>query len=226
MSDYRRSPTRAEKKKWASFVQLADRLNTESLIGGLHIRQYTIMMDFARDHNVQIASIAAEQKMQISIREGVQRLKKWISLVEHGTLGLSFDRGDINIVAPPGTNEDEIAKYQFGGWFIFLAGVLIVGAIVAYTAQLRQQTRMLAERVEQIRHDAGSKFCSDKNSPICHAWLKRARERDYVDNESTIDKIKRNLTEAGQIIKTGFRGGLVLLIPVLAIWALYSGSKK
>lgn len=158
-------------------------------------------------------------KLSLS-QKAVSRSKRLITAVEANILGLRFTKDDIDILAPPGMTDDEVAEYQSLGWFLLVAGIVVIYGVYKYTSWLLDENEDLATKLNNVLYAADSNFCADSKSAVCSLWLKKKQSQGFDKKKSAIEKLESGIKKIGEVAKTGIGVGLAIAIPLLA-WSFF-----
>lgn len=145
-----------------------------------------------------------------------QRLQKIVADVELGKLGLRESEqkpGDIDVMAPPGTTEDELVDYNIG-WVLIAIGVVVAIGLVAIFAYKTAKANQLKNQYLPLYNYCDNKLSGDPE------WEAKKRSV-FSERKSTWERLEN----AANRIVGGASTGLMIAIPVAAL-VLMSWLKK
>lgn len=218
-----RIPTASEQKKWDAVIVKFDKAKRWMIANYLLKINLGILQEFCASNNLQIPQMSSDNAILFTKRAAeFGKIEKAIQAVERLELGISFQNGDINIVAPSWYTKEQIQDYQLGIWPIILAGLAIV-LIVGLSAQLiviDQDFEKCAKDNKKLISEADKALCADPNNPLCKKWKETKKETEFEKTESTFDQIKKGLSEFGKVATKGVGIGLAIAIPLIA-WSFF-----
>jgi hypothetical protein len=220
--------TFAELARWESIKKRAALLSLQSELVSVRLYLVSVAVDFAKKNGISLISSAEILKNAALVSVAVKRVWRWISWVQSGDLGLMINGNDFDIAAPSGTNSDQILSYKnagFGWVWVFAAGALIASSIGGLISYLWSSNDDLETKAKLIQADADSKFCKNPGSPQCVAWLERKRLPDWKGATGMIERLTDQIASGATVVSGGLGKGLMLALPVLAIYFLW-GRKK
>lgn len=180
-------PTQAQLKTWQSVKDVAKRCDLEIRAMQERFKQVQIYHAFCTSKNLPVTFDAAALSAAAQlIYNRNERLKKAIGAVEMEKFGLRFRGGEIDIMAPPGTTSDEIAPYQLSGWFIIIAGVVVVYAVIEIIADQRQRAYDTYRKASNIVTHGDAQLCSDPTSQTCADWQQVKEENNFEEQNGSI----------------------------------------
>lgn len=170
------------------------------------------------------------EKLELS-KKSVNRAKRLIDAVEKEVLGLRFTKDDIDIMAPPGMTDDEIAEYQNMGWILIVAGIVVVTGVIAHSLWVQSENDKLRDQMDNVLYAADGKFCKDPASDLCQKWLEKKKAEQFEPRKGTIAAIESGITNVAEKLKkgaktitSGLKIGLMVGIPLL-LWSWF-GKKS
>lgn len=219
-------PTQAQIKTWESFKAVAKRSDLEIRAAMLRFKQVQTLHRFLTERGMPIwfdvEQLAAEARFVYNRNE---RIKKCIEQVELGRFGLRFERGEIDIMAPPGTTSDEIAPYQFRGFPIIIIGAVVAYAIIEIIADQRQKAYDTYRKASNIVAHGDEQLCADPNSQQCRDWEAVKAENNFEEQNSNIGGLFDDAKEWPTTVKNwlkGAAGGLAIAAIAVAAFLLWS----
>jgi hypothetical protein len=202
-------PTEAQVKTWESFKGVAHRADLETRAAMIRFNQVKLLYEFQMTHDLPVTfdqeQLSREARL---IYDRNERIKKAIEQVELGNFGLRFRANEMDIMAPSGTSGDMIAPYQFSGWFVFIAGVVVAYAIIEIIADQRQRAYDTYRKCTNIIEHGDEQLCADPSSQTCTDWRRVKIENDIEEQNGNIaglfneaknwpEKVKNWLKAAG-----------------------------
>ncbi len=225
-----RSPTSQELSMWRVFERRLNSVKAYTTLINARSAQIDIALIFGAQAGVKIPMITSDlvDRQMLSSKA----TKKWIALynaIMSEQLGIQFSNNDIDIVASPTMNADQVAYFQALGiaplvWLIGGA-VIVVGGLAAIWKTI-QENKVLVEDFNALLSETDKRYCSVSNSDLCRAWLRRKNDQDYRSQETIVQKAKNEIASIGSGIGTGISTGIGLLFPVLAFFILSRLGEK
>jgi len=220
-------PTNAQIEVWQSFKAVAKRADLEIRATQLTVEQLAVISAFYKSKNMPPMPIGPLLAKAAEIHRKNERLKEVIIAVELEKLGLRFEDGDIDIMAPPGTNSDVIAQYQLNGLPIIIVGIAVGVAIIAYIAALRQQNAEVFSKLSALKDDAESMLCAEPSSAQCTEWKIAKESAGYDRRENAIDQVSEAAENLPDTVKKLAMGaGIGIAVAVLGAAAYLLWNKK
>jgi len=175
-----------------------------------------VALKFAAENRVALPFSAEVRARQLEDRKYTARLRKLILGVESNRLGLRFQGGDIDVMAPSSWNQDQVAEYSQLGWILIVSGIVVVGAIVAHSLWLFAREKEIREKYNELLKTADQKFCADPKSPLCAKWLTKKKAENFEPRKSTIQILESGITEIASSTGSALKWGLIIAIPLIA----------
>lgn len=217
-------------KKWSAFRDDLKRLTLQFDIVSLLDLNETVAVDYAKSRGMNAQKSVTLQSQYTELKRNVIRMQRWAELCESGELGVRIKSGDIDIMAPLGTTAEKLQYYKdpsLAGWPIVVAvGVVVVTAIVTYIALLRDECEQMELEYNDLLDSFESKFCAQTDSETCLKWLQTKETQGYNKRKSAIGDLKDTISKIGQAVVTGTKGGIALLIPLLAAYFLFVKERR
>lgn len=161
----------------------------------------------------------------------IEKLKKMISDVEDERLGVRFTKDDIDIMAPIDWNEDQIAEYSLGAFWIIATGIVVASAVIAYGRWLYEREQEATKDYNRVLNVVDNKFCNDPNSAICRTWTNLKKLQNFEPKKTTIKILEDGISSAVQSVKDTVQSvktsaiiGLAIAIPLILFSFL--GNRK
>lgn len=230
MEPYERKASGQERTKWRELKFEFKKLVMEYDICRGYVSNFEICFDFGKAHGFKMPIPVTLMQQLFEIDRSMKRLDQWIKWGEDGTLGIRLVDDDIDLMASPDTTNEMVVEYQdptFSGWpLIITIGVVVVTAVVAYVALIKDELREVTREYNELVGAAQSRFCANPDSTTCRAWLKTKESSGFNRNEGTIAGIKRTLSGMVMEIGKGAGAGLLIAIPLLMVYFLTKKDKK
>lgn len=142
------------------------------------------------------------------LQQDDQRLQKIVADVELGKIGLRESEqkpGDIDVMAPPGTSEDELIDYNIG-WVLIAIGVVVAIGLVAIFAYKTAKANQLRDKYLPLYN-----YCDQKLSGNPE-WESK-KQSVFKERKTTWERLEN----AANRIVGGASTGLALAIPAVAL---------
>lgn len=212
----KREANSREKKLIESYKNWAQKFDLQNQISSGLEFYYNQQVLFAKEKNLSLDGVFDLKSLEIYKKHN-KRIKRWISLLDRGEIGISPNGNtDFSIVAPQGTNDDQLMMYNSLGWILIAGGIVLVALAITTIKVLYDELEYSNSRLEDCVKTNDDKFCSDPNSPTCQAWLKRKVDTGLNNTKTVIDQIKDMISGIGTAIKTGSEWGFMIAIPLIA----------
>lgn len=213
-----------QQKQWDRYKKSVK--NNELIVEANAIRSKMAMvaMNYAGQHQIHLPYNSEWDAKLALLRKALNRSKRLIDAVASETLGIRFVGDDIDIMAPAGMSDDEIAEYQTLGWILIAVGIVVVASVIAHSLWVQKQNEELRVKFNNLLYVADNKFCANPESNICKNWINRKKQENFTARKGTIEMLEDGIVSIGQTIKKGAGIGLMIAIPLLA-WA-YFGKRR
>jgi hypothetical protein len=143
------------------------------------------------------------------------RIQRTIGDVELERLGLRESGDDIDIMAPPGTTDDELSQYRDLGWIPIAIGVVVVIGVLAMLYHEHQEANELRKKYKPLYDLANDKLRGDPQ------WEEKKRSVEFARRKSTWERLET----AAKSLVGGAKIGIAIAIPI-AILVLWSWLKN
>jgi hypothetical protein len=212
-----RSPTANEQKKWDEILNKFSRVQRKMVVCLLLEQNLGILQGFAAKNSLSMPSLNTEdaEKFKISLAE-MARIQRAIHAVERLELGVRFENGDVDIIAPPWYTKEQIESYNLGWIIPVVIGVALIIGLAARIIKVEMDFDDLAKKQKQLIAAADQAICANPQDPRCDEWKQEKQRSGFTKTESTIDQIKKGLSEFGKVVTKGAGIGLMIAIPLLA----------
>lgn len=156
-------------------------------------------------------------------RKAVMRFQRLIKFVDKEELALRFTTNDIDIMAPPGTTDDEIAQYQKFGFIIAatIGYIVIVSAVYTTTTYLFTKNEKLAEQVNNQIYLNEVNFGKHKDPEVRQRWQQLKTDKNFQPKKSVIKSLTDGITDLGDFLKEKTGMGLTIAVPIIALLLLW-----
>lgn len=176
-------------------------------------------IDYGNSVGMPIAHDPAWFDKLALIRKSANRNKRLIDAVNSERLGLRFNNGDMDIMAPASMTADEVAEYQALGWIIIVSGIVVLAGVVAYITWLQKENEDLKTKFNNLLFASDKTFCRDPNSSVCQKWVDRKARENFEAKKGTIEQLESGIKSVAQTAKKGLGIGIAIAIP-LVLWSL------
>lgn len=195
--------------KWAEAQRLATGINKGTNALGLRARTLLDARSIAQSAGMSIPGLDEWFSDVQAAQQRDLRVQRAIADVLTGRWGLrqSIQRpGDIDIMAPSGTNADEIAQGQFG-WVLIAVGVAVVIGAVATLWFCWDSILDLKNRYKPLYDHADTLLTGNPS------WEAKKREVEFSARPTAWESLEK---AAGKIVG-GAQTGLMIAIPIAAL---------
>lgn len=223
-----REMTGAELRVWNKFKKSVKLAHLESLISFWREGQLNIQIRFAKRHALPVSTVPQKSIDELTeVRKKIDHLARLIGFAESGEIGVSFSKGDMNFVAPKGTTTEQMAIYtSLGGGPAIIVGIIIIVAVVAYIYYLRKLNAEREKMLKKMVKHNNDRFCKNKNTSECQAWLKERETEGYNRNDLEISGLTETINEVGSTLLSGGKWGIGIAIPLVVAYMLWQKDKK
>lgn len=224
-----RAPTSAERAQWQKASDLADRVgrkiyaNSARALNAEIIRKYGVQYMI-----VDLPQLPSNltQRLQATAIEW-KKIRRAMSYVESYDLGVQFQAGDINILAPASYTKEQIQALNLSGWFIPIAvGAVIFAGIIARLVYLEDENDELEAQLNTTIAASEKRICQNPNSAECKNWKVETEKTDYSKNVSLIDEIKNSLSAVGESAKSGIGWGAMIIVIAIGFSIFFKGQNR
>ncbi len=219
-------PTPQQLAKWEKAKKIAWAVNQMTKAAMMRAETISEGIRIGRANGVDLpAAIAFISEVQ-NLQQTDVKLQNIISAVETGELGIrdSNQSGDIDVMAHPGTPDEQLIQYNLGG----IITVIVIGVIVVYglaTTAYSQYHR--ANRIK-AKYEESKEYCGERLkelSPTAYQnWLTFLRSPSQTARESVWDDIEAAAKSALKVGLSSLQIGLIIGIP-LAAYYLFGRQK-
>ena len=202
--------------KWKKAKKQAESLNLR--LNALNER-YKILSDammIAASSGISLSNLIPWFDDYKSLQDDDRKLQRIIAGVETGKLGLrlsSQTSNDIDVLAPSGTPDDEIADYNMG-WILIAIGVVVAVGLVAIFAYKTAKANQLKTQYLPLYNYCNKRLAGDPE------WESKKRGV-FTERKSTWERLEK----AADRIVGGASTGLMIAIPIMGL-ILISWLKK
>lgn len=152
-----------------------------------------------------------------------QRMQRTIAAVMTGRLGLrgsSSTPGDLDVMAPVGTNQDQLVDYyQMGAIAWIIIGIVVVYGLVTTLLREHEVANQTRYKYKPLHIKATKLLCSDPNSPQCAEWKAANESAEAELKKSDILRLEEGAKELLGNISSGSKIGAIIAVPLIA-WIL------
>ena len=219
-----------ETKVWEKFKQSVLLADMETQVSLYRRANLGMQVRFGQRYSIPADGITQKQHDEIDeIRRKVAHLKRLITFAENGEIGVEFTAGgkEMNFVAPPGTTDEQMLVYtSLQGLPLIIVGIIIVVAVIAYIYYLRELNAGREKMLKRMVKHNNDRFCKDKDTPECRAWLKEREDEGYNKNDSEIAGLTGTMNEIGKSLLGGAKWGLAIAIPLVLAYFYFQREKK
>lgn len=224
-----REMTPKETKVWNKFKQSVLLADMETQISLYRRANLGMQVRFGQRYSIAAKGITQKQHDEIDeIRRKVAHLKRLIAFAEEGKIGVEFTAGkEMNFVAPPGTTDEQMLVYtSLQGLPLIIVGIVIVLAVIGYIYYLRKLNSGREKMLKRLVLHNNDRFCKDKDTPECRAWLKERETEGYSKNDSQIAGLEKAMEEVGKSMLGGAKWGIAIAIPLVLAYFYFQREKK
>lgn len=208
--------TAAELAKWDKLVKIARAINLRTQAAALGVRNVAAAVGIAQQHGIDLPESTAQISTVQQLQQKDVKFQNIMGAVEVEDLGVRFKGGDLDIMAFPGTTDDELIQYQGLGLVGIVIGVVIVSGAIAFGAHFFMESTKIAKRNKALERRNDELLTGE----ALEDWQEFKASPEYTDNQSLYDDMMEAADEAGDIIRTGSQWGIALAIP-LALWMFF-----
>lgn len=160
-------------------------------------------------------------------RVAVDRFNRLIKLVDIDELALQFTAKDIDIMAPPGTTDDELVQYQQLGFILAatIGYIIVVSAVYATTTYLIEENEKLAEQVNNQIYLNETAFGNHKDPQVKQQWQTLKKTKNFQPKKSVIQSLTDGIQDLGDFVKEKTGAGLGIAVPIIALVLLWKFRK-
>ena len=223
-----REMTQNELKVWEKFKQSVFLADMETQISVYRRANLGMQVGFGQRYSVEANGITQKQHDEISeIRAKVLHLKKLIAFADNREIGVEFTAGgkEINFVAPPGTTDEQMLKYTSLDGPLVIIGIIVVVAVIGYIIYLRELNSGREKMLKRLVMHNNDRFCKDKDTPECQAWLKERDSEGYNKNDKEILGLTSTIKKIGKSLLGGAKWGIALAIPLVLGYFYFTKTK-
>lgn len=185
----------------------------DRLDGAMAERSMIVMLSkFCTDNGYYINAlkdISSTEEDLLNAKSEIDKLTNAVNDAEMGYLGIVYNNGDFDIVTP---STESVSGFGFPPIVAIGIGVVSVVAIFARWVYLEHKVEEISNDMNEILTDANKELCADPDSSMCKDWKKRRTEKDYKEQETLSQTVKRAVGAAGK----GLEIGLIIALPLLA----------
>lgn len=210
--------TEAIERRWKKAQKYARALKLQT--EALSLRA-SVLIDarlIAERANIQLPGVAPWLAGVHDISTHDAKIQRMINGVLTGRLGLRSSEAinDIDIMAPPGTRDDELQPFRgFGAWQLIVVGIVIAfGAIAAFMHE-HEQAKLYREKYKPLYKKADELLAGNAE------WQAKKQEVEFQARKTTWERLE---SSADKLV-SGAKTGLVIAVP-LAILVAMSWFKK
>jgi hypothetical protein len=194
-------PTPAQVERWESFKGVAKRRDIEIRATMIRFQQLQTLHNFLTANNLPVNFDAPGIAAAAqNLYQNNERLKRCIEQVELG----------------------------FSGWFVFIAGVIVVYAAIEVLADMSQRNHDLYEKATRVIEHADTELCADPQSQKCIDWNKAKADNNFDEQHGTIfglfDEAK-NWPNKVKPALAGLTTGLIIAAVAVGIFLLWDKKR-
>lgn len=195
--------------KWEESRKLANALNMRINALGIRAKNLIDARQISERSGILLPGID-DWLLNVQGKQALDaRIQRTISGVLTGDLGLRRSEqkpGDIDVMAPPGTTNDQLTQYQFG-WILIVIGVAVVFGLVSGLLHEHKQASELRKVYKPLYDICNQKLAGNPE------WEAKKGEVEFKSRQSTWEKLEKGASK----LLSGSQIGLVIAIPVVAM---------
>lgn len=217
--------TAAQTRQWGKVVKSATALNMRNKALGFRAKNLIDIFNIARQGGVDLPRVT-EYLQAIHTEQDLDRkIQLAIGAVMTHDLGIRFRGGDIDIMAPPGTSDDELAQYQGLGVVLILTGIVVVASIAWTLAKRHDQVKLIQAKYIPLIRYCENVICADPTSDMCRKYMQHKQSIDFKSREYAARQSENGADTIMNTLHTGVKWGIAIAIPLIVIF-LSSAIKK
>lgn len=209
-----RMPTDAELSKWNEALQLVQDLSDMVYANGLTMTNLALMHKFAVSRGSETPAPAKLEADLIDLENKLANVQRAMRGVQDKRYGIQLVDGDINIVAPKGSD-------NLGGFFVAVGigiGVsIVVAGLTAWLMDKDKEVRYWRPRAKAMEKVLDDDFRS--RGPEAFAeWVSFKESEGIIERKEVSDGI---FSSIGKTLKKGLGWGVGLAVVILAVGFLW-----
>lgn len=217
--------TAAQTRQWGKVVKSATALNMRNKALGLRAKNLIDIVDIARQGGVDLPRVTEYLQAINTEQELDRKIQLAIGAVMTHDLGIRFRAGDIDLMAPPGTSDDELAQYQGLGVVLILTGIVVVASIAWTLAKRHDQVKLIRSKYIPLIRYSESVICADPTSDMCQKYKQKKQSIEFKSREYAAAQSEDGADTIMNTLQTGVKWGIAIAIPLIVIF-LSSAIKK
>lgn len=221
--------TPAQSRQWGKVVKSSAALNMRTKALGIRAKNLIDAVNIAREGGVDLSGITDYLVSVDVAQQKDSKLQLAIGAVMTGDLGVRFRGGDIDIMAPPGTSDDELAQYHGFGIVMIVIGIVVVASIAWTLATRHDENKLLKRKYDKAIREADSIICANPSSPMCQKWTEKKRSVEHMKRKTAFERLENGAQSIMSSIVSGSKWGVALAIPLIVLfvsnWLKRSGSE-
>jgi hypothetical protein len=212
--------TEAQLAKWDNIVATARAINLRVKAAAIGARNIAAIVQIGRRHGIELGDSVAYLSTVQQLQAKDDKYQRIINAVLTEELGIRFRGGEIDIMAPADSTDDELIQYQGLGIAGIVIGIVIVFGAVAFGAHFFMESTKIAKRNKLLVKQSKRQLCADPDSDECEELETFLASDEYQDTQSLYDSAMEAADDAGELIRGGLHWGVALAIPV-ALWMIF-----
>lgn len=216
-------PNTSQTLQWERSKKLSSALNLK--VNALALRADFISKAVSISNNYGL-NFPEGKKYILEVQDLIkrdQKMQSTIAAVMTGKLGLresDSTPGDLDVMAPEGTNQDQLVDYyQMGAIVWIVIGIVIVYGLVTTLLREHEVANQTRYKYKPLHIKATKLLCSDPNSPQCAEWKAANKSADAELKKSDILRLEERARELLGNISSGSKIGAIIAVPLIA-WIL------
>lgn len=201
--------------KWKKAKDLATAFNMKVNALGQRAKNIMEAHEIAAEKGITIPGISDWLIGVQDLQSREVRVARVIADVMTGRLGLRRSErvsGDIDVMARPGTTDDELAQYSFGGWVLIVIGVVVVLGLVAALWHEHTEADKSRNFYRPMYDECNRRLAGDAD------WEAKKQSREWALRKTTWDRLEAGADKLMGGVQTGLAIGIPIALLVLMSW--------